>query len=228
LDQSLVEEARRNNLEIDIMSFIETTPVRDIVLEKEIENALHQTAVVVFTSMNAVDAVASRLKEQKPDWKIFCIGYTTRQLAENYFGKQSIAGIANSASELAEVIADEGNTSDVIFFCGDQRRDELPDGLRSHDIRVKEIIVYQTTNQPHLVDKGYQGILFFSPSAVESFFTNNKVSDKTVFFAIGMTTASAIKKYSANQVIISDEPGKENLVHIAIDFFSKQKQTRDN
>ena len=223
-----MDEAGRNNVEIDVLSFIETTPIRDAVLENEIQHALNQPAVVVFTSMNAVDAVASRLKEQKPEWKIFCIGFTTRQLAENYFGKQSIAGVANSASELTEVIVDEGNTSDVIFFCGDQRRNELPDGLRTHDIRVKEIIVYKTANQQHQVEKDYQGILFFSPSAVESFFANNKVNHDTVLFAIGTSTASAISRYSTNKVITSDEPGKENLANLAIDYFNKQKQTRDN
>ena len=66
----------------------------------------------------------------------------------------------------------------------------------------------------------YFGILFFSPSAVQSFFSKNKVADKTILFAIGNTTANEIKKYSTNKIIISDEPGKENLVTKMIEYFN--------
>ncbi|MEP6751042.1 MAG: uroporphyrinogen-III synthase, partial [Bacteroidota bacterium] len=58
-----------------------------------------------------------------------------------------------------------------------------------------------------------------SPSAVTSFFSKNKVSNQTTLFAIGNTTASAIKKHATTSIIISDKPGKENLVEKAINYF---------
>lgn len=219
IDESLIEEARRLNIETDVLSFIETEAIHTIEVQQEIENAFLQSAAVVFTSMNAVEAVADTLLEELPDWRIYSIGNTTQKLVKKYFGEQSIAGTANSAAELAELIAEEGYDDEVIFFCGDQRRDELPDILRKNDIEVNEIVVYETVAVPHKLNKQYHCILFFSPSAVESFFSNNKVNEQTVLFAIGNTTANAIKKYSNNKIIICDEPGKDSLFQKMMEYF---------
>lgn len=219
LEESLIEEANELNIEIEVLSFIETETIHTTEVQQEIENALLQSSAVVFTSMNAVEAVANELDGQQPDWKIYSIGTTTSRLVKKYFGEEAIAGIADSASELAELIVDEGEDSEVIFFCGDQRRDELPEILKNNDIDVNEIVVYETVAVPHKVDKQYHGILFFSPSAVESFFGNNKIPSSTVLFAIGNTTANTLKKFSTNKIIISDEPGKESLFRKMIEYF---------
>jgi len=54
---------------------------------------------------------------------------------------------------------------------------------------------------------------------VRSFFKKNKSEEGTIFFAIGSTTAAEIRKNANNRIIISDEPSKERLVEMAIDFF---------
>ncbi len=221
MNESLVDEARTMNIETDILSFIETEPIHSVEVQQEIENALLQSAAVVFTSMNAVEAVAEELDGQLPDWRVYCIGNTTQKLVKKYFGQESIAGTANSATELAELIAEEVYDEEVIFFCGDQRRDELPEMLRNNDIGVNEIVVYETVAVPHKVNKKYHGILFFSPSAVDCFFSNNKVPEQTVLFAIGNTTAAAIRKYTNNKILISDEPGKENLFRKMMEYFGE-------
>ena len=61
--------------------------------------------------------------------------------------------------------------------------------------------------------------MFFSPSAAESFFSTNTLTDKTILFAIGNTTALSIKKYTGNKIIVADEAGKNNLVEKAIEYF---------
>ena len=144
--------------------------------------------------MNAVEAVAAHLNDYIPDWKIYCIGNTTKKLVQEYFGEDLIAETASDATELAEKIIEDNITDEVIFFCGDKRRDELPSILNEHNINVNEIEVYQTNIIQHTIEKNYDGILFFSPSAVQSFFSTNKLNDKTILFAIGNTTSSAIKK----------------------------------
>jgi uroporphyrinogen-III synthase len=219
LDETLITEAAEQGIEIDVRAFIETEAIQSIEVQQEIEQVLLQSATIVFTSMSAVEAVAEYMTEEIPDWMIYCIGQTTQQLVKNYFGTDCIAGIADNAAGLAELIIEEAYTDEVIFFCGDQRRDELPEILNSHDIGVTEIMVYHTIATPHGISKQYNGILFFSPSAVSSFFSKNKVSNQTMLFAIGNTTAAAIKKHAVASVIISDKPGKENLVEKAINYF---------
>ena len=220
LNESLVKEAAAAGIVIDEISFIETEPIQTIEVQQEIEQALLLSATVVFTSMNAVEAVAIWQNEEQPNWKIYCIGTTTNKLVQEYFGEESIAGTANSAVELATLIAADRFIDSVIFFCGDQRRDELPEILRRNNVEVNEITVYQTIAVPHKITKLYNGILFFSPSAAECFFSNNTIAERTILFAIGNTTATAIKKFTNNRIIISDAPGKENLAQKMMEYFT--------
>ena len=220
ITEELIEEAKASGVLIDVVPFIETEPIRTIEVQQEIEYAYLQSIVVVFTSMNAVEAVVMEQQGQIPDWNIYCIGHATKQLVIEHFGEDKIMGIADSAIDLAEEIISDELSDEVYFFCGDQRRDELPKKLREHDIDVYEIVVYQTIKTPRKISKSYHGILFFSPSAVESFFTVNKSIERTLLFAIGNTTASTIGNYTNNRVIISDSPGKESMVRQAIEFFT--------
>ena len=220
IQQSLIKDARDAGIDIDELTFIETNPIQSKLVDKEIENTLKETATVVFTSMNAVEVVGNQIKENQPNWKIYCMGTTTQQLVVKFFGQNLIEGTANDAASLAKQIIKDQPKEKLIFFCGDQRRDELPELLKQHSIEAKETIVYETNAIHHLIQKQYDGILFFSPSAVESFFTNNKVVENTVLFAIGNTTAKELKKYSNNKIVISNEPGKENLAKTMINFFN--------
>ena len=221
IDQSLINSARSKGNFIEVLSFIETTPLKTITLQQEIEDALGSAATVVFTSMNAVEAVAAYLDGHQPQWKIYSIGTTTDQLINKYFGEGLVTGTAFNAADLAALIVKDSLAEKLIFFCGNQRRDELPAILHNNNIAVTEIEVYQTTAVPHKIDKAYDGILFFSPSAAESFFSNNTVSPQTILFAIGNTTADAIKSFSDNKIIIADTAGKENLVKQMIAYFGE-------
>ena len=219
LAAAIIEDAAMQGVVIDVQSFIETEAIQSVEVQQEIEQALLQSAAVVFTSMNAVEAVAAYADEEKPDWTIYCMGQTTQQLVKKYFGEESIAGTGDNATDLAELVAEEVYTNEVIFFCGDQRRDELPQILRSNDLEVTEIVVYHTIATPHTINRQYNGILFFSPSAVDSFFSVNKATKPTMLFAIGSTTATAIKKHTDAGIITADKPGKDSLVDKAINYF---------
>jgi uroporphyrinogen-III synthase len=220
VNDSLIREALRKNIVVDIVPSIETEPIQSVQVQQEIELAFIQSTTVIFTSMNAVEAVAAEAEGQNPDWNIYCIGNTTRQLIIEYFGEEKIRGTANSAAELAELIVEEKSTDEATFFCGDQRRDELPGILRANDIEVTEVVVYHTIPVPKKAIKRYHGILFFSPSAVDSFFKLNKADKQTILFAIGNTTANAIKKYSESKIIISKIPDKKHMIQEVVNYFS--------
>ena len=227
IDPSLINEAASKGFCIKVDPFITTEPIFSIEVQQEIEQALLLTAPVVFTSMNAVEAVAMLLlEEQKPSWQIYSIGHATLQSVKKYFGNDLVAGTADDAEALADIIIDNSHAEEVFFFCGDQHRMELPSALRKNGIEVNEIVVYRTIPLPHKIDKEYEAILFFSPSAVKSFFEKNQLKKETILFAIGNTTATEIKKYlpagqadSTNKIIISDTPAKKSLLEKAIMFF---------
>lgn len=222
LNKNVIDEAAAENIAIDCISFIETQPIESSELNEKIQDISRQKITVVFTSMNAVEAVKEQLGD-KPEWNIFSIGQTTKNLIEESFGKQNVTATADNASDLADIII-ERKIKGVVFFCGDQRRDELPAKLKNQSIIVEEVVVYKTNFTPKQVEKTYQGILFFSPSAVESFFSVNTVTNDVVVFAIGDTTAKAIKERTNNKIVIAQHPGKEALVKEMLMYFSKQKQ----
>ncbi|MDR3716255.1 MAG: uroporphyrinogen-III synthase [Puia sp.] len=239
VDAGWVALAAEKGIFLEAVSFIETEPIPgDEAADLRLADLSRMPATIVFTSMNAVDAVANRISGL-PDgsrsgagWRIFCIGQATRQRVIRYFGEPAIAGTADSALSLAETIlthfredsrgrGDSEGFPEVIFFCGDQRRDELPDRLRENSVPVTEIVVYKTIRMARTLERRYDGILFFSPSAVDSFFPANQLPEGTVLFAIGATTAAAVRKHSSNRVIIGESPAKEILIGQAIEFFTK-------
>ncbi|MBS1975620.1 MAG: uroporphyrinogen-III synthase, partial [Bacteroidetes bacterium] len=65
----------------------------------------------------------------------------------------------------------------------------------------------------------YDAILFYSPSAVNSFFEKNNPGPQTILFAIGNTTTKEIKKYTNNKIVVADKPSKKLLAEQAINYF---------
>jgi uroporphyrinogen-III synthase len=218
LSPELIVSAAEKGIGIDVIPFIRTEAVEDIALRQRVGVLGRQKLVAVFTSGNAVEVVGEWAKDVK-EWTIYCIGAATRQLVSRHFGEGAIADTAESALALAQKIVDRRGAGDIFFFCGDLRREELPTTLREAGFRVNEVVVYQTKATPVVVKRSYEGIIFFSPSAVESFFSVNRVTDRTVFFAIGKTTAAAISGFSGNTTVIAEQPDAAILIRQVIKYF---------
>ena len=226
VDAILLQEAAAHNIYIECLSFIDTSVAINLDKKERIKalGETHQT--IVFTSMNAAEAIIESLEGTKPSWDIYCMGGTTKTIIKEYFGDDSIKGTGKDALSLAVSVIDKG-TKEVVFFCGNIRRDELPQLLKSSGIALEEMVVYETTVTPHPIIKDYHAVLFFSPSAVDSFFSVNKVVEHTILFAIGNTTARAIGNYSTNTIVKADTPEKDNLVKKAIAYFQNEFATHN-
>ena len=98
LSSLLLDEAAAAGIAIDEISFIETESILSVEVQQEIELASTEIAIVVFTSMNAVDAVTIFLDGHQPEWSIYSIGTATARLVAAYFGEEKITGTANDAS----------------------------------------------------------------------------------------------------------------------------------
>ncbi len=221
LDQPLIEKADQKNIHIDVVPFIETAPLLDEETIEKIRQLSIQNIVAVFTSVNAAEAVIGQLSV-KPNWQIFCMGGVTKQLVFDFFGEDAVSGTARNASLLAEKIVSQKTVQQVYFFCGEQRMDDLPETLQRHHIAVQEVVVYTTIQTPVQIEKNYDGVIFFSPSAVHSFFSLNTVPTEVVLFAIGKTTTATIQTYCANKVVTSEWPGKEQMVDLVIQYFTEK------
>ena len=219
ISESFIQFADENNICINSLNFIETEESVSDEIKNRMIDLSRQNINAIFTSSNAVKAVGKIVGDQT-NWKIFCIGPSTKKTVEDIFISSSVEGTAKDAEELSQKIIEDKSVNQIVFFCGNQRRDLLPSELNKNGIDVEELIVYNTIEKSQIVSKKYDGILFFSPSAVQSFFSTNKLNDKSILFAIGKTTASSLKRYSTNKIVIADEPDKNNLVEKAIEYFA--------
>lgn len=184
--------------------FIKVKPL-PFTADSVIENA-------VFTSQNAVKAVLPK------DLKIkncFCVGDKTEALLlENGF---HVAEKGYQAEALAKKIIAGYASRDFVFFCGDKKREELPAILNKKGIFLQEIEVYKTVSASKNMFGEFDGILFFSPSAVQSFVLKNDF-EGAIAFCIGRTTEKEVKKYT-NNVITANRPSIENVVAQVIKHF---------
>jgi len=210
------------NISIDEVPFITIEEVVSADIKKRIAALAGQNITAVFTSANAVNAVKKWLPVN-PLWKIFCIGYETKQAVATAFNEKNIAGIADNGEELGEEILRQSSLKKVIFFCGNKRRETLPEKLKSNGIELEELVVYKTIEKPQVISNRYDGILFFSPSGVKSFFSVNTINEPVQIFAIGATTAKEIKTYSQLPIIIPAHPDKKDLIQLVIKHFSTIK-----
>lgn len=174
---------------------------------------------LIFTSQNAVSAVLEfeNIEELKRK-RVFCIGLKTKALLEaNGF---QVEAFKNYAEELAEIISLSYSDLSFTFFSGNLRRDILPEKLEEAGIVFNEVKVYETILTPQKINAKPNGILFYSPSGVESFTKENKITDE-MCFCIGNTTAKALETITKN-IIIANQPSVENVIIQCINYFSRK------
>ena len=216
LSHDLIELAEEKNIVIDCIPFIQVKPiVSDVVRDKVLPISGKEIAVV-FTSFHGAHAV-SGLNVDCTHWQIYCLSGATKKAAEECFLKAIIKATAENATALAHKII-EDKTQEVYFFCGNARREELPNLLHENKIEVHEVNVYQTHITSTELHKTYDGIIFFSPSGVESFLLENKIPEKALLLAIGQTTAASLSQFP-QQLIISEKPDPKILIQKIISHF---------
>jgi len=173
---------------------------------------------LIFSSQNAVLSLMEQNGwETLKSKNVFCVGEKTKDLLEVNGFKVDV--YMDYASELAEIITLIYNKESYTFFSGNLRKETLPKALQDAGIIFNEIEVYQTKLAPFKISsqEKFQGILFFSPSAVESYLTNNKIKNE-ICFCIGYTTVSALKNITKN-IVIPEQPTIEDVIEAVIEEY---------
>jgi uroporphyrinogen-III synthase len=203
-------------VDLRVMPFVAILPREEESLKMQVNRLAAEKIAVVFTSAHAVRWVTNRLNKI-PDWKIYCIRYETRRALTEWLGEKYELKTADNARVLSDRIVADG-IRDAVFFCGDQRLDTLPDQLKKNGVRLNELIVYDTKLSPVFIENSPDAILFFSPTAVKSFFSMNQLLPSTTIFAMGQTTAASLKKYTDSPVIVSPEADKTFVMNMALEY----------
>lgn len=198
------------NFNLTEEDFIETK-IKNFELSKVNDN-------LIFTSQNAVKSVLQHPKiAELKDKNVFAVGIKTKSLLEENGFKVDVH--TDYALDLAEIISLIYNKEKYTFFCGNLRREVLPNTLKENKIVFNEIEVYETNLTSKKITNKLDGILFFSPSAVESYFTKNIIKNE-ICFCIGETTAEALEEKEINNIIIAEKPSVNDVVDDVIEYYN--------
>ena len=172
---------------------------------------------LIFTSQNAVESVLENPKCSELSGKpVFCVGMKTKYFLEE--NGSEVAVYTDYASDLAEIISLIYANETFTFFSGNLRRDVLPKTLKQNQIAFNEIEVYETNITSHKIKSKLDGILFFSPSAVESYLKMNTIKNE-ICFCIGETTAEALENKKIKKIVIAEQPSVDDVIMEVIEYY---------
>lgn len=172
---------------------------------------------LIFTSQNGVQSILQHPKcDVLKSKKVVCVGSKTKALLEE--NRFTVVAHMGYAADLAEIITLVYPDESYTFFSGNLRRDTLPEALTEAGINFNEIGVYETRLTPQKITSTVDGILFFSPSAVESYLKQNKITSE-IAFCIGETTAEAAARSGIKNIIVANQPTVENVIIQCINEF---------
>ena len=176
----------------------------------------NQIENVVITSQNAVEALLNNFSAIELQFKnIYCVGRRTKKLIEKRIGK--VLHTEKNAKKLAEYLVDFMEGTEVTYFCSDLRLDDLPSILKENNITVNEIEAYQTKLDSINIPESVEGVMFYSPSTVQSYKKENDA--KGIAFCIGETTAKEASKHFDN-VRIAKVPTVESVIQLVNEHYT--------
>ena len=185
------------------------------IASKTVKNELEN---VIITSKNGVEAILHNFTSDELQFKnIYCVGRRTKRLIEQKIGPVKQA--EKNAQKLADYLVNTIKGEEVTYFCSDLRLDTLPTTLAERGVVINEVEAYKTMFSPAKVDATVNGVLFYSPSTVESYMQINKAD--AIAFCIGESTAREARKYFEN-VVVANLPTVESLIELVNLHFVKE------
>lgn len=172
----------------------------------------------VFTSKNAVKAVKPVIDELPVPEFIFAVGPKTARKLEKLSLEVMIPEEFNLEALARKM--NEFELKEVVQFCGNLKAGNLED-LLADEVKVTSIEVYRTKLTPQKVDESkFDGIVFMSPSAVESFHKENSINENTPVFCIGPTTKKAAQKAGIRNCITPKQAALDSLFESIKTYYS--------
>ncbi|MDO4881289.1 MAG: uroporphyrinogen-III synthase [Capnocytophaga sp.] len=196
--------------EVVDMNFIEISPIP---FKEEIISDLY-----IFTSKNAVEIVEkNNFYKNLVNKKAICVGEKTKQFLEK--NNWQVIDYEHYAYNLGQKIIEKYHSFTFTFFCGELRRDTLPNLLTKNNIKYKEINLYKTIFIPKKMEYSFDAILFFSPSGVQSFLEQNIFNNEKIF-CIGSTTAQTLP--ADTPCVIAEKPTTESIIKKCITYLKNK------
>lgn len=201
---------------------------------------------LIFTSQNAVSAVANRLNVFKTsgnpsEWRnlssvrIAAVGKSTADAAKAAGFSVAYTGKGGTATDLVNELAADLSAKRVFLPHSDRASPALAPRLRELGANLTEVIAYRTvpldavdTRKRESVARA-DAILFFSPSAVHAFLDQAKkgalcpITRSIAVGAIGPITFAALAEAGVHCDFQAPEPSVGEIVAVLAMHFEKTK-----
>jgi uroporphyrinogen-III synthase len=199
-------------------------PERWDVLDSALKR-LTSYGAIVFTSPRAARAVRGRLECLGIDWpdaasapRVWAGGPTTAAALEEALGPVHIpsepeAARLGAASALARAMLEANAGSPVLFPCGEARRDELPEHLRTNGVEVHEAVCYRSVLASPSTARAAAAqatvLVVASPRVAELLAESCPAVDRPDLIAVGPTTAQSARAAGWLPAAVAELPTAE-------------------
>jgi uroporphyrinogen-III synthase len=228
------ELAKKYNIEFDFHPFIRVEGVSGKDFRKQKIDITEFTAIV-FNSRSAVDHFFRICEELKvkvsQDMKYFCITEAVALYLQKFilYRKRKVFYSADgSVDGLKEVLNKHKNNERFIVQASDMvNKNEIKDYLIKHNAHFVEATYYRTVTNDiaHVVDKGFDMIVFFSPFSIQALFEHSPKfkQNGTLIGAFGPTTTRAVEEAGLRLDIKAPAPNSPSMVS-ALENYLKEKK----
>ena len=162
--------------------------------------------------------IAKKLNLNITDYIVYCISRGTNEYA--VASGLLVKSTAPTASALADEILKDAEVKEVTHVSSNLRRDELSDKLIAAGVVVHDVTAYRTEFTPIASTSSYDGIVFFSPSAIDSFLSCNSLKSIPCF-CIGKTTGDYARTKGYTDVNVAEAPSEDFLLKTITEYYTK-------
>lgn len=171
----------------------------------------------VFSSQNAVRSFLANPIASAHQNPILCVGEKTKLLLEQ--NGQKVIKTAPNMLELVDFIQKTMKNEHFLHICGNRKLADFAVGMQKTGISYTEVTAYHTHLVYRVQTPEPQGLLFYSPSGVESYLQTNSIGASWCF-CIGETTATAVRPLTEH-LTVSPKPDADLLVAAAATHFKR-------
>jgi uroporphyrinogen-III synthase len=200
---------------------------------------------VIFTSVNAVRAVATRAtslgygEDQFAGVKsVAVVGPATAEAAKEAGFRVDYVPTTHNGLALAQELGERVRGKKVFLPRSDRANPDLPAALKKFGARVTEVVAYRTvppnsTDQrkwKEMLDGGADAVLFFSPTAVHHFAEllgeeQLRVAQDTIaMVAIGPITAKALREANVGRMTVPSDTTAAAAVDALEEYFAENEK----
>ncbi|MEA2724056.1 MAG: uroporphyrinogen-III synthase [Gemmatimonadales bacterium] len=192
-------------------------------------------AAVAFTSPRAAAAVRERLAGRRPRGQnipmVWAGGTVTKDalgeaLPQVFTPDEADAERLGAAEALARAMLDAGVGGPVLFPCGDSRRDELPERLRSRGVEVEEVVCYRSVlaseSMAHAAAARGTMLVVASPTVANLLVRACPPDARPDLLAVGPTTAASARASGWVPAAVASSPSAGALAAAVKDVLARR------